>query len=405
MKKLAFLIVCLLSLVACDKDDANQSELREVQVAVPETMPLTDFRAMVNVEEPAAIEESGKIYTYQNLIFINDNLKGVHVLDNSNPENPVKKAFIRIPQNTDVAVKDDLLYANSGIDLVVFDISDINNIQLQNTIEDVFEAINLPIPAEADYADYGNVDFSEEVVVGYSLRTDFIEVQVDIMVNESADFSSGTGGSLARFNIVKNYLYTVTPNELHIFDITNPANAVEVNSEYVGWDIETIFSLDNYLYLGSASGMYIYNIDNATNPTYVSEISHIMGCDPVVVQGDMAYVTIRGGNLCGQDLSQLEVVNISDKTNPFRASTYEMEEPYGLGIKDNFLFVCDGSFGLKVYDTTNTPELTLIDHFEEIETFDVIPLEEVLLMVGGNQLSQYKYTESGIELLSTFNMN
>ncbi|MGO3283884.1 MAG: LVIVD repeat-containing protein, partial [Mesonia sp.] len=98
-------------------------------------------------------------------------------------------------------------------------------------------------------------------------------------------------------------------------------------------------------------------------------------------------------------------IDISDKTNPFRANIYEMQEPYGLGIKDNFLFVCDGSFGLKVYDTTNTPQLTLIDHFEGIETFDVIPLEEVLLMVGGNTLFQYKYSETGIELLSTFYMN
>lgn len=404
MKKITLFVFCLLSLIACDKDQ-DLSEMREVQVAVPETMPLADFRAMVSVEEASAIEESGKIYTYQNLIFINDNLKGVHIIDNSNPENPVKKAFIRIPQNTDVAVKDDLLYANSGIDLVVFDISDINNIQLQNTIENVFEVTYLPIPAEADYADYENVDFSEEVVVGYSLKTDYIEVQTDIMVNESADFASGTGGSLARFNIVKGYLYTVTQTEMHIFDIVNPENAVEVNSENVGWDIETIFSLDNYLYIGSAGGMYIYNIDNATNPTYVSEINHIMGCDPVVVQGDMAYVTIRGGNSCGQNLSQLEVIDISDKTNPFRANIYEMQEPYGLGVKGDFLFVCDGSFGLKVYDTTNTPQLTLIDHFENIETFDVIPLEEVLLMVGGNRLFQYKYSETGIELLSTFNMN
>lgn len=404
MKKITLFVVCLLSLIACDKDQ-DQSEIREVQVAVPETIPLADFRALVNIEEPAAIEESGKIYTYQNLIFINDNLKGVHVIDNSNPENPAKIAFIRIPQNTDVAVNDDLLYANSGIDLVVFDISDINNIQLKNRIENVFELVYPPIPEEAEYADYENIDFSEEVVVGYTLKTEFQEVQTDIMVNESADFSSGTGGSLARFNIVKGYLYTVTQTELHIFDIVNPENAVEVNSENVGWDIETIFSLDNYLYLGSAGGMYIYNIDNATNPTYVSEISHIMGCDPVVVQGDMAYVTIRGGNLCGQNLSQLEVIDISDKTTPERVAVYEMQEPYGLGIKDNFLFVCDGSFGLKVYDTSNTPQLTLIDHFEEIETFDVIPLEEVLLLVGGNKLLQYKYSETGIELLSTFNMN
>jgi len=408
MRKFTFLIVCLFMFVACDKDE-EQSGLQEIQVAIPETILLADFRDMVNIEEPAPIEESGKIYTYQNLIFVNDNLKGVHVIDNSNPESPVKKAFIRIPQNTDVAVKDDLLYANSGIDLVVFDISEVNNIQQKNTIENVFEIEYPEFSNEALYADFSSVDFSKEVIVGYTIETRMVEFQTDIAVNDGfaspAESGSGAGGSLARFNIVKDYLYTVTPSELHIFDISNSENAVEVNSEYVGWDIETIFSLDNYLYLGSSSGMYIYNIDNATSPSYVSEISHIMGCDPVVVQDDYAYVTIRGGNICGQDISQLEVIDISDKTNPFRATTYEMEEPYGLGIKDNLLFVCDGSFGLKVYDASNTPELTLVDHFEEIETFDVIPLEEVLLMVGGNQLFQYKYTETGIVLLSTFNLN
>jgi len=412
MKKINLLILCLLVLVSCDKDDdqsQDQSQIQEIQVAIPETMPLSDFRALVNVEEPAAIEESGKIYTYQNLIFINDNLKGVHVIDNSNPESPVKKAFIRIPQNTDVAVRNNLLYANSGIDLVVFDISDINNIQQQSTVENVFDSDYPEIPNEAFYADFSSVNFSEEVIVGYTLETRQQEIQPDFGNAEGAptanDAGSGTGGSLARFSIVKGYLYTVSPSELHIFDITNPGNAVEVNSEYVGWDIETIFSLDNYLYLGSSGGMYIYNIDNATAPSYVSEINHIMGCDPVVVQGDYAYVTIRGGNFCGQELSQLEVIDISDKSFPERVSTYPMEEPYGLGIKDDFLFVCDGSFGLKVYDTTSTPELTLIDHFEDIQTFDVIPLEEVLLMVGGNQLLQYKYTDTGIVLLSTFSLN
>ncbi len=406
MKKILLLFVLAGLCVGCD--DVN-SNLERVQVAVPLTMSLDEFRSSVSVENAQNIEESGKIYTYHNLIFINDNLKGVHVIDNSDPSHPVQKNFLKIPQNTDVAVKDNKLYANSGPDLVVFDISNVNNIEYETRIENVFPNYYPPVTEEADYIDYPEIDFASEIIIGYEVKAEFREPQNDMVLftNDAVEVAgaSGTGGSMARFKIVKDYLYTVTESQIHIFDINSPENPVSINSEYVGWQIETIFYQDDYLYLGSSSGMYIYDIANATSPTYVSEISHVMGCDPVVVQGDLAYVTIRGGNICGQDFSQLEVIDVSDKTLPERIAVYEMKEPYGLGIKDNNLFVCDGSAGLKVYDASASPELTLIDQFEDIETFDVIPLENVLLMVGGETLYQYRYTSEGIQLLSTFSLN
>lgn len=405
MKKL-FLLFFLASVVwSCE--EVNDSGIERVQVAVPQTMSLAEFRTSVSVENAQPIQQSGKIYAYDDLIFINDQLEGVHVLDNSDPSNPIQKNFLKIPQNTDVAIKDDKLYANSGPDLVVFDLSDVTNIEYETRIENVFNYYYPTMPEGVSYLDESDYDYETEIIIGFEVRTEYREIQNDIAFFDGAEASggTGTGGSMARFKIVNDYLYTVTESEIHIFDIQTQENPIAVNSEYVGWQIETIFNQGDYLYLGSSSGMYIYSIENPAAPSYVSRIDHVVGCDPVVVQGDWAYVTIRGGNDCGQNLSQLEVIDISNKNMPERVAVYEMEEPYGLGVKDDHLFVCDGSEGLKVFDASATPEISLIDHFENIETYDVIPLENVLLMVGGDMLYQYRYTSEGIVLLSSFSLN
>tara|TARA_B100000378_G_scaffold10567_1_gene8904 strand:- start:212 stop:1429 length:1218 start_codon:yes stop_codon:yes gene_type:complete len=405
MKKL-FLLFFLASVVwSCE--EVNDSGIERVQVAVPQTMSLAEFRTSVSVENAQPIQQSGKIYAYHDLIFINDQLEGVHVLDNSDPSNPIQKNFLKIPQNTDVAIKDDKLYANSGPDLVVFDLSDVTNIEYETRIENVFNYYYPTMPEGVSYLDESDYDYETEIIIGFEVRTEYREIQNDIAFFDGAEASggTGTGGSMARFKIVNDYLYTVTESEIHIFDIQTQENPIAVNSEYVGWQIETIFNQGDYLYLGSSSGMYIYSIENPAAPSYVSRIDHVVGCDPVVVQGDWAYVTIRGGNDCGQNLSQLEVIDISNKNMPERVAVYEMAEPYGLGIKDDHLFVCDGSEGLKVFDASATPEISLIDHFENIETYDVIPLENVLLMVGGYMLYQYRYTSEGIVLLSSFSLN
>jgi len=71
------------------------------------------------------------------------------VVDNTNPNNPRKIAFIKIASNVDVSVKDDYLYADSIKDLVVLDISDINNIKQINRLENVLrEHVFWPLDAD-----------------------------------------------------------------------------------------------------------------------------------------------------------------------------------------------------------------------------------------------------------------
>ena len=410
--KYFFVSLVFIGALSCDKNDDADYEF--VQVATPQLMSKTAFRSSVEVIAPKTIEEPGKIYVYQDYIFVSDVHSGIHIIDNSDPKSPKAIKFIQIPGNEDISVKDNFLYADSATDLVIFDISDINNISIIEQLEDVFNVYNYDIPVEAEAVDYGKFDFDDDIIVGWTLTTErrkkvdnTMDIALDdgVVLSAGAESTTGTGGSLARFQIVDNYLYTVGNYEMAIFNIQNLAEPVLSNTQYAGWNIETMFQAEGYLYLGSTNGMYIYNLVNPSSPEFVSDFTHWEGCDPVVVDGDYAYLTLRGGNLCGQLESVLEVIDISDKTNPTLAARYNLENPYGLGIKNDMLYVCDGTAGLKLFERETPEDLKLVNSLKDIRAQDVIPLENSLIMIGGNTLYQYDYMDNSIELISSYILN
>ncbi len=413
-KVVLLLFACCLVFFSCDTTD---SEYADFLVATPLVMSSTEFKAnAVAVTDPIPIENSGKIYAYQNYIFVGDVGKGVHVIDNSNPTAPQNIAFIKLEGNADISVKNDRLFADSYGDLVVFDVSNINEIKLVNRLEN---AINddyfIPVEGlewpEADIYEYEDFDYTSEVIIGWNVTTErrkvaepsvYYDYALDNAAPEAP--SGGQGGSLARFKIVADYLYVVDYSDLNIFDISDLESPVSLEDVQVAWDIETIFNQGDMLFIGGQRGMYIYDISSPAKPVFVSEFRHGTACDPVVVDGEYAFVTLRGGNACGGTESGLYVVDISDLANPGLAKFYPMVEPYGLGFKDEKLFICDGSDGLKVYDKTNVLALEQLNHFKDINTYDVIPLQNSLLMIGDKILYQYEYGENGIELLSRFEL-
>lgn len=410
MKKQFLLIFAFVATLVGCTDDVDDSKYADYLVAKPLKISLSEFESGGEVIAPKPIEESGKIYAYNNYIFINDKYKGVHVIDNKNPENPVKIAFIKIAGNVDISVKDNYLYADSLKDLLVFNIANKDNIKLVNRLKNVLQD-NIVWPM-ADIYEWENATTQDEVLVGWEVVTErrlkeetniWLE---NVALNNTADGGNvGQGGSLARFKIVEDYLYAVDNHSINVFNIEDLENPKDLEDVYAGFDIETIFNKGNYLFLGSKSGMYIYDISTPQTPTFVSEFQHGTACDPVVVDGDYAYVTLRGGNTCGATESGLFIIDITTIANPILVKQYALDGPYGLGIKDNTLFVCDGNSGLKVYDKTDVNNLKEINHFKDIVTFDVIPREENLLMVGDNVLYQYKYLENNISLLSSLNLD
>lgn len=417
MKKTILILFSLnfLLFLSCTNDDSDD-RYAEYIVARPLVMSKADFATSVTIVAPKPIEESGKVYTYGDYIFINDKYRGIHIINNSNPQQPVKVGFINIPGNIDISIKDNYLFADSMMDLVVLDISDINNVHQVNRLEGVLYN-NVFFPMEADLFEYEDYDYDTEIVVGWETTTERrLKSEVEqrnggfvlmdgLAASESSDSGTGQGGSLARFKIVDQYLYAVDSHNINVFDISNLDSPQDLEDVYAGFDIETIFNQGNYLFLGSMRGMYIYDITSPATPTLVSEFEHGTACDPVVVDGDYAYVTLRGGNWCGATESGLFIVDLTNIESPVLAESYPLDGPYGLGIKDEKLFVCDGASGLKVYDKTDIHDLQELNHFEDIVTFDVIPLESHLIMVGDGVLYQYEYLNNNIKLLSQIGLD
>ncbi|HNX89165.1 MAG TPA: hypothetical protein PKH58_08790, partial [Paludibacteraceae bacterium] len=214
-------------------------------------------------------------------------------------------------------------------------------------------------------------------------------------VESGAKNSGNTGitGSMARFSLYNNYLFTVMNNTLAVFDLSNRAPVVATDSIYVGWDVETIFSYKDYMFMGTPRGMLIYSVSNPVKPVYVSSFTHFYGCDPVVVENDTAFVTVRSGNLCGQNSNELIVVDVSNIKQPKQIVSYSMTSPKGLGIDNGTLFLCDD--GLKVYDARNPMILMAkqLAHYKGMDGYDLIPFEHTLMMIADDGIYQYDYTD------------
>ena len=416
LKLISFLISIIL-LGSCE------DKIIETYTAnIPIYITYEELRTSVQYETSKGLEKPGKIYFYNDYLFINEYLEGIHVINNSDPSAPQNLGFIKIPGNVDIAIKDDILYADSYVDLVALDISDLNNINEVNRIQDIFPYI-LP-PYDENYR-VDDVDYSKGIVVDWEIKKVTREVEqntypvfpwyesTDYMLssysNGNAGYASGSssfgvGGSMARFTGKDNTLYTIDSYSLNVVDIQTVDDILLTKTIYIGWNIETVFPSGNNLFIGSQQGMFIYDISNPFDPTYISDYWHMTSCDPVVVEGDYAYVTLRSGNLCQGETNQLDVIDISDLTEPTHVKSYSMTEPYGLGIDDEILFICDGSAGLKIYDAYDPMNIdnNLIADFPDIETYDVIPLNGILMLIGDDGLYQYDYSNlTDIQLLSS----
>jgi hypothetical protein len=212
-----------------------------------------------------------------------------------------------------------------------------------------------------------------------------------------SDNSSGKGGSMARFTISKNYLYTVDQQKLNVFSLSNPDVPIHVKNLSAGFNIETIFARNNTLFLGSQWGMYIFDITEPENPVNLSFFQHIYSCDPVVANDTLAYLTMRTETFCGRSTNELQVIDIRNLKNPKFVSSVNMTKPYGLGIDGNTLFVCD--YGLKVFSLSDPLNPKLTKTFN-IPAIDVIPDENLLLILATDGLHQYSYQNDTVKFLS-----
>lgn len=404
--RLTIVLTAMLFLGGCVKDKCTQT----YTYFMPVYKTSEEVRANIKSNQPKEIEKPGKLFIKGNYIFLNEVDKGIHLLDNSDPSNPKNVAFIDIPGNMDLAVKGNILYADLYTDLVTLDITEPLKVTVKSIIDNAFphrsytgfQADKTRIITEWVQRDTTvNIDCSGGRFPIWGCANCMTLDARQTFGNKVSSSPYGMGGSMARFTIVNSYLYTVSTSSLDVYSISSPHSPSFSSKLQLGWGIETIYPFKNKLFIGSNTGMFIYDISNPAQPAKQGQFNHVRTCDPVIADDNYAYVTLRSGTGCPGSTNQLDILDISNLTQPSLVKTYPMSNPHGLSKDGNLLFICDGKQGLKVYNAANANSISLLRHITGLDTYDVIAWNNVAIVSAADGLYQFDYSDvNNIKMLS-----
>ena len=262
--------------------------------------PQQEGRGVPISERARPLRETGKIYIKENLVFVNEQRQGIHVINNQNPAEPELIGFLDIPGNVDIAIRDNILFADSRYDLVVIDISEPTKAAEINRIKGIF-------PKEKPWR-------------------------------------SPRGGCFPAWTPV------LTAAGSQAIETIRPG------TEVYGWDVNAKrWVLAKVLELQTHG----YRADMITIELRKGAIRSTGNHPFYVLDGDRLSSRPAPRDLPaaerGMDRSGrwVEAGDISEIRNPKLIRTHRMHGPYGLGIDRGTLFICDGGEGLKLFDATD----------------------------------------------------
>ena len=388
-------------LVSCTKDKAttHYTFYRPVYATKDEV------RADIKSDAPEPVQQPGKIVVKDHYVFLNELNKGIHVIDLTDPAKPVNQAFIHVPGCADLAIQGNYLYADCYTDMVTIDISNPASVSLVQALQGVFpqriytdfypdttKVITRWIRIDTAVSSRFEQSFA---AVANKMRQQYGNVYFSTPANASgAPTAIGIAGSLSRFAQLSQRLYTVSQSDLKVFNVQQAAAPRYVQSIALSQsNIETIFPYKNNLFIGSMVGMFIYNASNPDQPTFLSQFTHVRTCDPVIADGDYAYVTLRGGGFCGGFTNRLDIMNLKDLLHPVPVRSYPLSGPQGLSKDGYLLFICDGRDGLKLFNAGDPYNLSLLSQVKGFQPTDVIALGGIAIVTAKDGLYCIDYSD------------
>jgi hypothetical protein len=396
--RMACFLTLLLSGSGCLKDKVT----RTYSYYAPVYETLTQARSSIKTGEAIPVQAPGKISVYKNNLFIVEATKGIHVIDNSDPAHPKNISFIQVPGITNIAVANDILYADDVYgDLVSADIGDPAHAVIKKCLANIF-------PAYYGLVGAGTNPDSLRVITGLVLKDttvsneppntcincQYMNSAVPGASNPTSAPVVGTNGSTAGFAILNDYLYamayTTTLNIVNISAAGSPSLSGQVN---LGADYETIFPFEGKLFMGNFNGMYIYDLSNPAAPVKQGTFSHLRTCDPVIADGPHAFVTLHSGTTCSGYTNELDVLDITSLSNPSLLKIYALTNPRGLSKDGNLLFICDGQDGLKIFDATDVNNLNPVKNLGGFEANDVIAQHGNAIVIATDGIYQFDYSD------------
>ncbi len=417
-KNFIYLASAAILLASCNKNSGTITHT--YNKATAQYADINEVRNTAVAAPAKNIQKAGKIYFGNAVLLIGEPNKGIHVFDNSNPSNPVNVSFIDLPYTNEFYVHGNQIYAISHYDLVKINISDLANPVVESRLDNAF---GTPIKDNQGRILMG---FTYEVVTeefklnspeeemlrqNNKLYYDYQDKLIPVSEVPSSFIGSGRKekGTINKIALDNSHVYVVGGEELYTFQ-ENGGSMSKVNEQEIGSDIETIYEEGDYLYVGTKSSMIVVNNSNPSSPTVSGRYTHEVSCDPVLPNGNIAYLTLRSvqADGCNGFVNLLEVIDITNKNNPTKIGDVTMASPYGMTMLDNHLFVGEGNNGISILDVTNASNPVKLVTYTSIKAYDVLKhpsLNDVILVTGNSGLKQYQFNPNTNTLVELSNVD
>jgi hypothetical protein len=272
-----------------------------------------------------------------NLGFAANGMRGVQVLDLSDPSHPDSIGNYPVPTFAGkVAVKDTLAFivdcgpqvdaetssspkakdpadALPG-DVIIVSVSD-------PAAPSLLSVYSMPAPvtkvtASGDYA-YA----ISRPYLGYDMGAEVNIVDISDEDNPALVGSyNNTSGAGANAQVVDTFLYLAAGlGGLEIINVSDPANPTLVGACAVGSGTVDVAVRGNYAYLASTLGFWVWEVSDPANPRLVDNLSTYYTVHELGLYGDYIYISEVKPD-CSS--STIEIFNISDPENPFYVNRF-----------------------------------------------------------------------------------
>ena len=307
-------------------------------------------------------------------LYVSDTSAGLHVYDVSNLSAPTKVLRIPLTYNVSSAVKDGIVFTNHGSQLQAIKITG----DTYEVVAKIGEAPGRPRVIDNPGMDEG----------GYGCMACGGSFDPDMTAPPAS-----SGSSFATFAVVDNQLYRVDGSygRLLVYDVTDASKPALVSTVNASWSIETLFPTPTLLFVGGSRGMYIFDRTDPLKPQQISKIEHAVACDPVVVEGSTAFITLRSWAGCGMT-DELMCVNISDPANPMIIGEKALPSPFGLAVQNAQLFLSHGDNGYSLIDVSQ-PDAPAIKNTWTGATRDFIWSGTTLFVLEAHNVAIYDVTD------------
>lgn len=422
MKKIlisSILTFLILSIISCSKTTGTIKINYTKAIAV--YGDLDSLRNIPLLEPAKEISKPMGHFIGNNCVLIGERAKGIHLFDDNNISNPSKVGFLNIPFCKEFYVEGNYLYAESGYDLLKIDLSNIRVPVIVKRVNNAFHnllkndkgqvILGFIYQNATDEFEY-NSEEAKAIKKEGKLYIDYRNKMIPLS-SVPTMFTGNNGkskGTINRICVVKDHIYVVGIDKMHIFSNNQDVNKVkEIKIED---NTETIYTDKDRLYLGSQTQLTIYNLTNPSSPREIGNVDHEESCDPVLAVGDYAYSTLRSvtNEGCSPSENILMVVEIKKSGRAKEVQTIEMKSPYGLALINNYLFIGEGTNGLRIFNAKYKDDLSEAKKLDQIVAYDIMQHptnSDIIITTHQNGLREYKinWNTLSLSLEKTLNYN